>query len=230
MGVCVASAALSVLSAVGPVSTPAAQASPTTMVNGILSTIGGCQSADTRTITTCTDREKLTPEIPMLLQLNPAGTRIVVLGAALNRDGSMKPVLITRLQAALSLARTFPRSGLITTGGLPHAGRTEAQAMKWWLVGHGIPAQRIATEDRSRTTIENARNTAQMLAAGHATGAVVVSSPDHVRRAMVNFRQAVRGSIPVAGVIAGFTDGSPAPGSTGSLGSTGSSSGSLGSS
>lgn len=222
MGVCAVSAGF----ALSQLMVPAVHASPTTMMNGILSTVGGCQTADTRTITSCTDLERLTPEIPIMLRLNPAGTRIVVLGAALNRDGSMKPVLVTRLQAALSLARTFPSSGVITTGGLPHGGTSEAQAMKRWLVAHGIPPQRVATEDRSRTTVENARNTARMLAAGRASGAVVISSPNHVRRAMINFRQAVRGSIPIAGVISGFTDGAAVPGA----GSSGSGSGSAGSS
>lgn len=208
-----------------PLSAPA-HASPTTLLNGIMSTVGGCQTAIPQVIRWCTDQERLTPEIPMMLQLNPVGTRIVILGAGLNRDGSMKPMLVSRLQAGLSLARTFPSSAIITTGGLPHGGRTEAEAMKSWLVGHGVEPGRVATENRSRNTIENADFTALILAAGHATGAVVVSSPDHVKRAMIDFREAVRGSIPIAGVISGFTDGSAANGSgsgSGSAGSTGSS-------
>ncbi|MFW0784274.1 YdcF family protein [Gordonia sp. CPCC 206044] len=198
---------MSVIVAAGPTSVPTATASPTTMVNGVLSTVGGCQTAIPQLIRWCTDQERLTPEVPMMLRLNPFGTRIVVLGAALNRDGSMKPVLVTRLLAALSLARTFPTAGLITTGGLPRGGRTEAQAMRTWLIAHGVAGNRVATENRSRSTAENARNTAAMLAAGRATGAVVVSSPAHVKRAMLNFRSAVRGSIPVAGVISGYTNG-----------------------
>ncbi|GAB16967.1 hypothetical protein GOEFS_017_00820 [Gordonia effusa NBRC 100432] len=195
---------------------PAAQASPTTVVNGILSTVGGCQTANDDLIKFCTNLERLTPEVPMMLKLNPVGTRIVVLGAGLNRDGSMKPVLVTRLKAALSLARAFPTAGIITTGGLPKGGHTEAQAMRKWLLAHGVWSWRVATENRSRTTVENARYTARMLAAGRASGAVVVSSPTHVKRAMINFRQAVRGSIPVAGVISGYTNGAPADGGSSS--------------
>ncbi|WP_232016805.1 YdcF family protein [Gordonia insulae] len=206
----------------GPAATAPVQASPVTAFNGLMSTVGGCQTPIPELMKWCTDQERLTPEVPMMLQLNPFGTRIVVLGAALNRDGSMKPVLITRLQAALSLARAFPPAGIITTGGLPRGGRTEAQAMKWWLVAHGIPAGRIATENHSRSTVENARYTARILAAGRATGAVVVSSPTHVKRAMLNFRQSVNGSIPIAGVISGFTNGAPAGSGSGS-GSAGSS-------
>ncbi|NDZ96454.1 YdcF family protein [Streptomyces sp. SID6673] len=204
-----------------PMAAAPAAASPTTMFNGIMSTVGGCQTPIPDLIKRCTDAERLTPEVPMMLQLNPFGTRIVILGAGLNRDGSMKPVLVTRLQAGLSLARGFPSAGIITTGGLPRGGRTEAQAMRAWLIAHGVPTARIATENQSRTTVENARYTARILAAGRATGAVVVSSPTHVKRAMLNFRTAVNGSIPIAGVIAGYTNGAPAVGSgSGSFGSS----------
>lgn len=136
---------------------------------------------------------------PPLLRIDPFGTRVIVLGAALNRDGSMKPVLVSRLRAALRLAREFPQAWVITTGGNPQHGRTEAQAMKTWLVDHQIAPARIATENRSRNTVENARNCARILVAGHSTGAVLVTSPDHVARATHDFRREVHG-IPIAGV------------------------------
>ncbi|MGL4306581.1 MAG: YdcF family protein, partial [Mycobacteriaceae bacterium] len=60
-----------------------AAASPETVVNGILSTVGGCQSTVTELVRTCTDLEILTPEVPLMLVLNPFTTHIVVLGAGL---------------------------------------------------------------------------------------------------------------------------------------------------
>ncbi len=187
-----------------------ATASPTTVFNGVLSTVGGCQTPNLDLIKFCTRAEALTPETPLALKLNPVGTRIVVLGAGLNRNGTMKPVLISRLKAALSLARSYPTAGIITTGGLPKGGHTEAQAMRKWLIANGVWSWRLATENRSRSTVENARYTARMLAAGRATGAVVVTSPNHLKRAMIDFRSAVRGSIPISGVISGYTNGGPA--------------------
>ena len=41
-----------------------------------------------------------------------------------------------------------------------------------------------------------------ILAQRGATSAVVVTSPDHLQRAMVDFRVAVGGRIPIAGVVA----------------------------
>ncbi|MFD4366947.1 YdcF family protein [Rhodococcus sp. NPDC058521] len=193
-----------VTAGVAVTSAPAAQAdiTPTTIINGVLSTVGGCQTNIRDIIVRCTAAETLTPQSPIMLDLNPLGTNIVVLGAGLNRDGSMPPVLHERLQVALKLARQYPFTPIITSGGVPQSGITEARAMRDWLVANGVWAGRITEEGTSRSTIENARNTNGILASRGATGAVVVSSSNHVERAMNDFRVAVAGRIPVAGVIA----------------------------
>ena len=178
--------------------------SPTTLVNGVLSVVGGCQSPDRDQITTCTRAETLTTQAPVMLALNPLATNIVVLGAGLYPDGTMRPLLVSRLQAALQLAQRFPISPIIVSGGVPQSGVTEAQAMRQWLVANGIPALRITEENTSRSTVENARNTNEILEQRGAAGAVVVTSPDHLQRAMIDFRVAVGGRIPIAGVVAPF--------------------------
>lgn len=220
LGVAVVAAAAGGSLALAPA--PSANADIPVLYNGLLSTTG-CQVANAGVIKTCSKMERLSPNAPVILNLNPVGTRIVVLGARLNNNGSMPGVLLPRLDAALQLARGFPAAGIITTGGMTNrrAGRTEAQAMKDWLVRHGIAPHRIATEGRSRSTVENAKFVAPMLRAGGASGVVVVTTNDHLRRAMANFRSAVAGSIPVAGVIPG--DGNASGSSSGSLGSMGSS-------
>ncbi|MBH5141025.1 YdcF family protein [Rhodococcus erythropolis] len=182
--------------------TASADITPTTIVNGILSTVGGCQTPDRNQIITCTDAETLTRQSPVLLDLNPVGTNIVVLGAGLFDDGTMRPMLVDRLQAALQLARQYPQSPIITSGGAPKAGVTEARAMREWLIANGVDPGRITEEGASWSTVENALNSARILAGRGATGVVVVSSANHVQRAMVDFRVAVLGRIPVAGVIA----------------------------
>jgi uncharacterized SAM-binding protein YcdF (DUF218 family) len=181
-----------------------ADITPTTLVNGVLSTIGGCQSPVRDAIVGCTQLETLTTQFPVVLDLNQLGTNIVVLGAGLYPDGTMRPVLVSRLQAALQVARRYPLSPIIVSGGVPKNGVTEAGAMRGWLIANGIPWFRITEENTSRSTVENARNTNGILAGRGATSAVVVTSPDHLQRAMVDFRTAVAGRIPVAGVVAPF--------------------------
>lgn len=181
--------------------TAQADITPITVVNGIVSTVGGCQSADLQAIIRCTQFEFLTRQAPLMLDIDEAGKTIVVLGAGLYDDGSMRPMLVDRLNAALTLARRYPAAPIVTSGGVPRSGVTEARAMRNWLVDNGIAPHRITEEDRSRSTIENAANTVTLLAGRRTSGIVVVSSPNHVERALVNFRNATAGRLPVSGVI-----------------------------
>lgn len=183
-------------------STAGADVTPVTVVNGVLSTTAGCQTTVRELIVFCTGAEILTRQSPLLLDINPLGTNIVVLGAGLFDDGTMRPMLVERLQATLYLAQRYPFSPVVTSGGAPKSGITEAKAMRNWLVANGVHPGRITEEGRSGSTVQNAQYTARILADRGASGVVVVSSANHVERAMVDFRVAVGGRIPVAGVIA----------------------------
>lgn len=179
-----------------------ADVTPITLGNGLMATLGGCLVPDVATIIRCTQQEFLTDHAPLMLDLNPVGTTIVVLGAGLYDDGTMRPVLVERLDATLALAHRYPASQIITSGGVPRSGVTEAGAMRDWLVANGIASERITEENTSTSTVENAQNTSAILAERGAQGAVVVSSPNHVERALIDFRKAISGRFPVSGVIA----------------------------
>lgn len=188
--------------AFGPAAVAHADITPITFGNGLLATMGGCLVPDPATIIECTQREILTNSAPLMLDLNPVGTAIVVLGAGLYDDGTMRPVLVERLQAALALAERYRASPIVVSGGVPRSGVTEARAMRDWLVANGVAPERITEEDTSASTVENANNTASILADRGAQGAVVVSSSNHVERALIDFRKAISGRFPVSGVIA----------------------------
>ncbi|QXF82400.1 MULTISPECIES: YdcF family protein [Rhodococcus] len=150
----------------------------------------------------CAEWERLTTRFPLMLDLNPRGTHLVVLGAGLTEDGEIRPVLEERLEATLLAAHRYPESPIVVTGGAPRNGITEARAMKDWLVARGIPPERITEETRSTSTVENARFTNTVLLERRATGAVLVTNRDHLQRAMINFRQAVDARTPIAGIVA----------------------------
>ncbi|MCK0089246.1 YdcF family protein [Rhodococcus sp. F64268] len=185
-------------------STGQAAATPSvdTIVNGILSVTPLCQGTIDELIIACTELENLTPRFPVMLDMNPIGTHLVVLGAGLTEDGKIRPVLAQRLEAALRAAERYPESPVVVTGGVPRNGITEAGAMKEWLVSRGVPPERIIEESESTSTVENARFTNDVLLERRATGAVLVTNRDHLERAMINFRQAVDARIPVAGIVA----------------------------
>jgi hypothetical protein len=152
-------AATAIAAAAGAVlpATANADVTPTTLVNGVLSTVGGCQTPSRDAILACTRFETLTTQFPVVLDLNPFGTNIVALGAGLFPNGTMRPVLESRMQATLQVAHRYPLSPIIVSGGVPQNGITESRAMRDWLIGHGIPAFRITEDYTSRSTVEKRR-------------------------------------------------------------------------
>jgi uncharacterized SAM-binding protein YcdF (DUF218 family) len=162
----------------------------------------GCQNTDPSLLPLCGGFEVLTTDDPAILTLNPFTTDIVILGAGLFPDGGIRPVLEERLRTGLRLAREYPTARVVVSGGLPQNGRTEARAMGDWLRGAGIAPWRIVEEGYSASTVQNAQNTDRIFRDRGTTGAVVVTSDSHLARAVLNFRQAVGGRIPVTGVVA----------------------------
>lgn len=134
------------------------------------------------------------PQAHYYLAGNPGKRYIVVLGARLNPDGTLPGVLEARLDAAAAMARAQPGVRVIVSGGatqrLPY---NEAQAMLAGLTLRGVNPAFIMMEERSYSTVENARNTAAILRGVGAEGIALVSSDSHIDRAMGNFRSAAPG-------------------------------------
>ena len=173
---------------------------PVALYSGLTSL--GCQQVDASLLPLCGDFEVLTSDDPAMLTINPFTTDIVILGAGLFPDGGIRPVLEERLRTGYRLAQEYPTARIIVTGGVPQNGRTEARAMGDWLRGAGISPLRITEEGNSNSTVQNAQYTDGIFRDRGTTGAVVVTTGDHVKRAVLNFRQAVGGRIPVTGVVA----------------------------
>ncbi|QHC59579.1 YdcF family protein [Rathayibacter sp. VKM Ac-2760] len=122
---------------------------------------------------------------------------LVVLGAGLAPDGSPRPLLRARVDAALRLDAATPADRIIVTGGNAQAGRTEADVMRALLVDGGVDPARITIDGRSTDTIENAFAVIGLAAEAGIGRLHVVTSPFHVPRARAVFDTVdeVRGSI-----------------------------------
>lgn len=107
---------------------------------------------------------------------------IVTLGYALNPDGSMSDILLGRLDTTRALAKADPQALIIVSGGVPQNRKTEASVMADWLVSKGISRSRIIEDNYATSTVENALNTAWVLARHQIDKATLVSSASHVRR------------------------------------------------
>lgn len=129
------------------------------------------------------------PGLELPAMFSPS-TAIVVLGYGLMPDGEMRPELINRLYAGYVSALLSPMAPVILTGGNPQAGVTEAQAMADWMTQRGISPERIHTETKANSTVQNAAFSARLMEVIGAHAAILITSADHIARALNNFRSA----------------------------------------
>lgn len=129
----------------------------------------------------------------------PAGLdALVVLGAGLRPDGTPSEALRYRLDAALGYLEDNPGTACVVSGGQGLGeSRTEAAAMREYLLGHGLAEGRVIVEDRSASTAENVRNSAGLLAPGASVG--IVTNDFHLYRAL---RLAEKNGLPGASGLA----------------------------
>lgn len=117
---------------------------------------------------------------------------IVILGMALNDDGSMKDELIRRLTVGLDCAGQYPNAYVVCTGGgtaKENKDVTEAGQMGAWLLENGLEENRLILEDRSLSTIENAQFTLDVLHKDYpqVSSVAIVSSDYHITRGSLLF-------------------------------------------
>ena len=101
---------------------------------------------------------------------------VVILGFALNDDGTMKEELLGRLQTGLAIAKEYPKS-YVTEGGL----------MGEWLLKQGLEPSRLIVENRAQDTVGNAKNTYEVLKTKYPSvkNVVLVTSDYHVPRGCI---------------------------------------------
>jgi len=108
----------------------------------------------------------------------------IVLGAA-QSGGDPSPVLHARLDHALDLYRRGQVRLIVLTGG---AGRgntaSDAAAGKQYLLGRGLPAEALLTEEHSTSTWENLRDSAPLIQSNQIGAVVLVSDPFHMLRSL----------------------------------------------
>ncbi|WP_232699861.1 YdcF family protein [Brevibacillus daliensis] len=115
---------------------------------------------------------------------------IVILGYALADDGTMREPLIGRLEAGLTLAKQYPNSTIIVSGGVPKNGVTEADAMSKWLIEKGVDKNRIILENKATDTVENALFSISIMEREGLKDMTLVSSASHMRRGLTVFKEA----------------------------------------
>ena len=111
---------------------------------------------------------------------------LVTLGNRMNDDGTLSNAMLDRLNKTLEVEKEYDK--VIVTGGIanPKAGVAEGDKMCEWLVEHGVNPDKILVENRSLTTKENAKYTAQILAGIGVNEITLLSSAYHIDRWYLN--------------------------------------------
>lgn len=117
---------------------------------------------------------------------------IVILGLALNSNGTMKDELIGRLQVGLATANKYPNSYVVVTGGGTASGNpnvTEGGLMGDWLLDQGLDPDRLIVENKAPDTVGNAKNTFAILNEQYPSvkSLIMITSDYHVPRGSILF-------------------------------------------
>ncbi|QIL40933.1 YdcF family protein [Pedobacter sp. HDW13] len=113
----------------------------------------------------------------------------VVLGNKVNEDGSLSQRLQKRLERALSLYKNGRVKMLFVSGGHGHEGFNEGDKMRDFLIGKGVPAALIITDNQGDNTLKTVKNTAKLKSNYHIESIIVVSQYYHITRTKMLFRK-----------------------------------------
>lgn len=112
----------------------------------------------------------------------------VVLGARVYEDGTPSPALVDRVALGVKLLGEGRARRLLLSGGTPDTRPVEAEVMARLAREAGAGTEALVLEPRSRSTFENARECAALLAADGETEVLLVSCDFHLARAGAQFR------------------------------------------
>jgi uncharacterized SAM-binding protein YcdF (DUF218 family) len=107
----------------------------------------------------------------------------LVLGFALEPDGTPQPALVARADRAATLAKLGRVRFVLASGGASRAGHQEAEVIRELLLARGVPDDRIVLDRASRTTIENFVCSAPLLETRGIQRAFLVTDDWHMTRA-----------------------------------------------
>jgi len=120
----------------------------------------------------------------LLIRPHPADVA-VVLGNAVHRDGSPSARLAARLDSTYQCYSKGQCRLIFVSGGIDAAGTNEAASMRAWLVGKGVPSDRIIVDAAGNDTWATARHASDFMRYQRLASAIVVTQYFHLPRTML---------------------------------------------
>ena len=112
----------------------------------------------------------------------------VVPGAAVKKGGVPGQALSGRIDRAVALFHAGKVRNILVSGGVGKHPPSEAEVMRDIAVGKGVPEDRIFLETRSCSTLENAKECAEIIGRNSWKNVVLVTDRYHAPRARILFR------------------------------------------
>lgn len=116
----------------------------------------------------------------------PAAPVALVLGAEVYADGSPSPFLAARLEIARQLLADGKVRAILVSGDHREWAYNEPGAMFTWLIGHGVPSERIVLDHAGFDTYDSCARAKQVFGVG---AAIVVTQAYHIDRAVTLCRR-----------------------------------------
>ena len=107
----------------------------------------------------------------------------IVLGTTVEESGDLSPRLEARLSKAVELYNEGMFAEIIVSGGVGREGHNEAEVMKQYLIGAGVPEDRIHVDAAGNDTYLTARNASRFMGEEGMRSALVISQYFHISRA-----------------------------------------------
>ncbi len=141
----------------------------------------------------------------------PPANVIVVLGGGVRADGTPGPDSLRRTARGIELFQAGAAPRIHFTGGHRNPNVLGlGDAMAQVATASGVPETAVSTESRSRSTLENALFSTDVLAPDRAGPIIVVSDGYHLARAWASFRWAGYGPVYLSAASAFGGDGTGA--------------------
>jgi len=114
---------------------------------------------------------------------------IVVLGAAVWKNGAPSPVLRRRILHAVELFHSGISNFLLVTGGVGKYPPAEAQVMRRLAMEHGVSKEQVIMEESAKSTLESTIACSDIIKKNGWSTALIVSDKYHLLRSVLLFRQ-----------------------------------------
>ena len=130
---------------------------------------------------------------PSTMEAIEAGEAYVVLGGGISEKTPVgnipREAASVRLMHTAILYNRHPKKIYITGGKVTNQKISESSVYKGVLMGLNIPEEDIYTEEKSRTTMENAKYTSESLKKVNIKNIVLVTSASHMARSKMTFEK-----------------------------------------